>query len=169
MTALQEDNHIFESPIGSILIQANSVGLTQVTFSNETRTNEVEVKVNKGPFFKELNAHIAAATLQLTEYFQGNRQIFSIPIDFQGTDFQKQVWQQLQRIPFGTSVSYSTIAERMNQPTAVRAIGLANSKNPILIITPCHRVIAKNQQLSGYAGGIDKKAWLLKHEGIDFK
>ncbi|MEZ5479089.1 MAG: methylated-DNA--[protein]-cysteine S-methyltransferase [Thiolinea sp.] len=86
--------------------------------------------------------------------------------DPHGTDFQQRVWQQLLRIPFGQSASYRDIAEALNKPTATRAVGAANGQNPISIIVPCHRVIGSNGQLTGYAGGLERKAWLLQHEGL---
>ncbi|MBO1520416.1 methylated-DNA--[protein]-cysteine S-methyltransferase [Oceanisphaera pacifica] len=104
------------------------------------------------------------ACRQLDQYFSGARQHFSLPLAPQGTDFQQGVWQALLKIPFGEHCSYKTIAEQINNPKAVRAVGLANSRNPIALIIPCHRVIGASGKLVGYAGGVERKAWLLKHE-----
>lgn len=101
---------------------------------------------------------------QLTEYFAHQRQRFDIPIAAQGTDFQRQVWQLLSQIPFGETVSYGSLAQKMGQPSAARAVGAANGRNPLSIIVPCHRVVAANGKLTGYAGGVDRKQWLLAHE-----
>ncbi|SET32733.1 methylated-DNA-[protein]-cysteine S-methyltransferase [Natronincola peptidivorans] len=103
---------------------------------------------------------------QITEYFQGARKQFTIPLDLKGTPFQKKVWNTLLEIPFGEVVSYQTIANKIGNPKAVRAVGLANKRNPIPIIVPCHRVIGMNMKLVGYNGGIDIKEKLLAFEGI---
>jgi methylated-DNA-[protein]-cysteine S-methyltransferase len=101
---------------------------------------------------------------QLAEYFAHQRQQFDLPLDPLGTAFQKQVWQQLAQIPFGETLSYGELAKRLGSPTASRAVGAANGRNPISIVVPCHRVIATNGGLTGYAGGVDRKQWLLQHE-----
>lgn len=103
---------------------------------------------------------------QLDEYFQHQRRTFDLPLNPTGTTFQKQVWQQLQQIPYGQTWSYGDVAQELGQPTAARAVGAANSRNPIAIIIPCHRVVASNGNLTGYAGGVDRKQWLLSHEGM---
>lgn len=102
---------------------------------------------------------------QLSEYFSGNRKTFNLPLLLKGTDFQKQVWQALLKIPFGETRSYKQIAEAIGNPKAVRAVGMANNKNPLLIVVPCHRVIGANGKLVGYAVGLDKKEYLLRLEG----
>ena len=101
---------------------------------------------------------------QLTAYFSGDLQQFELRLAPHGTEFQKKVWQELCRIPFGASISYGELARRIGQPTASRAVGLANGRNPISIIVPCHRVIGANGTLTGYGGGIERKKWLLEHE-----
>ena len=101
----------------------------------------------------------------LSEYFSGNRKTFNLPLLLKGTDFQKQVWQALLKIPFGETRSYKQIAEAIGNPKAVRAVGMANNKNPLLIVVPCHRVIGANGKLVGYAVGLDKKEYLLRLEG----
>ena len=101
---------------------------------------------------------------ELDDYFNKRLMRFTVPIRLKGTDFQMLVWEELQKIPYGETVSYKYIAESINNPKAVRAVGAANSKNPISIIVPCHRVIASNGKLSGYAGGVDAKSFLIAHE-----
>jgi len=102
--------------------------------------------------------------VQLTEYFGGRRKIFNIPFDLEGTPFQRKVWQELSRIPFGRTLSYRDVAEKIRNPKAVRAVGSANGKNPVCIIIPCHRVIAADGSIGGYAGGIAMKRQLLDLE-----
>lgn len=113
---------------------------------------------DEGPF--------AQVCEQLTEYFAGNLQEFDVRLAPAGTEFQKKVWQELCRIPFGASISYGELAQRIGQPKASRAVGAANGQNPISIIVPCHRVIGANGTLTGYGGGIERKKWLLEHEAL---
>ena len=101
---------------------------------------------------------------QLKEYFSGHRKIFSLKINPEGTDFQKTVWKKVYEIPFGDTTSYLEIARQTGSEKNTRAVGMANSKNPIPIIIPCHRIIGTNKKLTGYAGGIENKRWLLQHE-----
>ena len=103
-------------------------------------------------------------TQQLNEYFHGKRIEFSLPLAPKGTDFQKIVWSELQRIPIGKTVTYMDMAKRLGDPKVIRAAGTANGKNPIAIIIPCHRVIGSDGSLTGYAGGLKRKQWLLEHE-----
>jgi methylated-DNA-[protein]-cysteine S-methyltransferase len=114
--------------------------------------------------WQQSDASFAIAREQLAEYFAGDRQTFDVPLKLLGAPFQQLVWQELVRIPFGTTITYGRLAQRIGRPTASRAVGHANSRNPISIIVPCHRVIGSNGNLTGYAGGIDKKQWLLAWE-----
>ncbi len=100
----------------------------------------------------------------MNAFFAGNLQHFDVRMAAAGTDFQKRVWQELCRIPFGSSISYGQLAQRIGKPAASRAVGRANGQNPISIIVPCHRVIGANGTLTGYGGGIERKKWLLEHE-----
>jgi methylated-DNA-[protein]-cysteine S-methyltransferase len=102
---------------------------------------------------------------QLLEYFAGKRQIFDIPLALRGTEFQLAVWNELLRIPYGDTITYAELAQRIGRPSAIRAVGAANGANPIPVIVPCHRVIGSNGTLTGYGGGIQRKQWLLAHEG----
>ena len=155
-SALYFDDYL-QTPIGNLHIQASHDGIRKVIFVEK---ETVEIKTNNW-------THLCKK--QLLEYFSGERKIFDLPLDQKGTAFQKDVWKALLSIPFGDSTSYGQIALWMQNPKAVRAVGAANGKNPISIVVPCHRVIGKNGTLTGYAGGLDRKAWLLKHEDISFK
>lgn len=107
---------------------------------------------------------LSIATIQLDEYFQGKRTTFSLPFKLTGTPFQLAVWKELQNIPYGQTTSYKEIAQKINKPKAYRAVGMANNKNPLPIIIPCHRVIGSNGKLIGYAGGLNLKNYLLELE-----
>lgn len=111
------------------------------------------------------SAVIDRCITELDEYFHRGRKFFSIELNLQGTVFQKKVWDELLTIPFGSTISYEELAIRLGDVKAIRAVGLANGMNPIAVIVPCHRVIGKNGDLTGYAGGINRKEWLLFHEG----
>ena len=103
----------------------------------------------------------------LSRYFAGDVAVLdTIPVELNGTPFQKNVWQALRRIPGGTTISYAELAKRIGEPSAVRAVGTANGANPVAVIVPCHRVIGSNGKLTGYGGGLDRKQWLLEHEGV---
>lgn len=108
---------------------------------------------------------IRKAYTQLTEYLDGKRKVFDLPLAPKGTDFQKQVWQALCKIPYGQTRTYKQIAEAIGNPKGVRAVGMANNRNPLIIVVPCHRVIGSNGKMIGYAAGVDKKEFLLRLEG----
>ena len=149
-----------DSPLGPILMTANARSLTGLYLQGQKYfPQQTEAWHEAG----DVEPLIQAQT-QLAEYFAHERQDFDLPLEPEGTDFQKQVWQHLRQIPFGETISYGTLAEMTGNPTASRAVGAANGRNPISIIVPCHRVIAANGKLTGYAGGIDRKQWLLHHE-----
>jgi methylated-DNA-[protein]-cysteine S-methyltransferase len=111
-------------------------------------------------------APLSATVRQLTEYFDGTRREFDLPLRLQGTTFQTRVWRELTEIPYGQTWSYGQLAQRIDKPSASRAVGLANGRNPISILVPCHRVIGADGSLTGYGGGIERKRWLLVHEGL---
>lgn len=144
----------YDSPIGTIEIRANGRGITALDFYENTERREPAVP----------NPILEKAKSQLAEYFSGERQAFDLKIEMQGTEFQKSVWRKLLDIPYGQTCSYFDIARKTGNPKAVRAVGAANGKNPIALIVPCHRVIGSDGRLTGYAGGLDRKAWLLQHE-----
>lgn len=140
------------SPLGWVEIQANKQGIERIEFVEQCQQTPAP------------NEHTQAASTQLTEYFNGQRQQFSLSLKATGTSFQQQVWRALTDIHYGDTASYADIAEHIHNPKAVRAVGAANGKNPIAIVVPCHRIIGKNGTLTGYAGGLDKKAYLLELE-----
>ena len=146
----------FRSPIGILEISANENAIVSLYMRNE-----------KEPAFSEItkNKHLKACVKQLHEYFSGKRKMFDLPLEFIGTDFQVSVWLELTQIPFGQTFTYGQIAKNIENPKASRAVGLANNRNPISIIVPCHRVIGANGKMVGYGGGLWRKEWLLKHEG----
>ncbi len=141
-----------DTPLGRMEVCAGDSGITSLNFVEETSS------VNSSSITDE-------AIRQINQYFDGERRTFNIALDATGTDFQQGVWQALCAIDYGQTCSYQDIAEAIENPKAVRAVGAANGKNPISIIVPCHRVIGANGALTGYASGVDRKAWLLKHEG----
>jgi methylated-DNA-[protein]-cysteine S-methyltransferase len=141
------------SEIGPLEVVGNQKGILAITFdADEFETN------------RNLPAVMIECLRQLTEYFKGQRAKFSIPLILEGTEFQKAVWRQLQKIPFGRTASYGDVARAVGSPRAFRAVGNANNKNPIPLIIPCHRVIGSDGKLVGFGGGIWRKEWLLEHE-----
>ncbi|CAA6827210.1 MAG: Methylated-DNA--protein-cysteine methyltransferase (EC [uncultured Thiotrichaceae bacterium] len=149
-----------ECPIGHVFIAADDKAVHVIGFEQNW---DAKIQGVDG-LQEQSNAIIDETTEQLQQYFDGKRETFDLPLKLQGTVFQQQAWQALQQIPFGETRSYSDQAEAINNPNAVRAIGHANSLNPISIVVPCHRVIAKSGKLAGYAGGVDTKQYLLEHE-----
>lgn len=147
--------YTYDTILGSVTFVEENGALVVITTSPYQPKEEI---YQETPVIKE-------AFRQLSEYFSGNRKTFNLPLLLKGTDFQKQVWQALLKIPFGETRSYKQIAEAIGNPKAVRAVGMANNKNPLLIVVPCHRVIGANGKLVGYAVGLDKKEYLLRLEG----
>jgi len=142
-----------DTPIGFLQIEASETGLTMV--------KKVDMPVHSKPG----NEIVEECKIQLTEYFNQKRRQFDLPLDFEGkTEFMIKVWEELQKIPYGDTTSYSKIANDIQQPKAVRAVGLANKHNPIAIIVPCHRVIGKSGNLTGYFYGLETKRELLELE-----
>jgi methylated-DNA-[protein]-cysteine S-methyltransferase len=120
----------------------------------------------EAPGSTELPACLEACVAQLAEYFRGERQQFELPLAPRGTTFQQQVWEQLKTIPFGKTASYLQVARAISGEKAIRAVGAANGRNPLCLVVPCHRVIGSDGSLTGYAGGLWRKEWLLRHEGV---
>ena len=143
----------YKSPIGSIQILGNEEGIVSLLFLEESIPTSIKI-----PDF------LQKCVLQLEEYFIGKRTHFDLKLQLVGTDFQKSVWQELQNIPSGKTISYLEQSKKMNNVLAIRAIAAANGKNPISIIVPCHRVVGSDGSLTGYAGGLWRKKWLLEHE-----
>ena len=152
----------YQSPLGEIAISANGQGITALAFQRGTVPLKVPEKceTDSGLFDK--------VSKQLDEYFDGKRKTFDLPLAPVGTPFRQQVWQALLEIPFGETRSYGWLAKHIKNPKAVRAVGGANGANPIALIIPCHRVIGSNNKLTSYAGGVEFKAALLKHENAAF-
>lgn len=149
------------SPIGRLKLVADGRGLIAVLWPND---RPLRIKLDE--MHEDLpHPVLAEAERQLAEYFKGERTTFDLPLRFQGTAFQKRVWQQLLRIPYGQTRSYGQLALAIGNSSASRAVGLANSKNPLSIIVPCHRVIGASGKLTGFAGGLEIKARLLDLEG----
>ncbi len=148
-----ENNSIcFKSPVGYISVEANSTHILSIGFTNGPQKNA------------ESTILLDLVQEQFSAYFNGALTAFDLPLEIRGTDFQRKVWQHLLTIPFGKTCSYLDLALDLGDPKAIRAVAAANAKNKHLIVIPCHRVIAKNGQMQGYAGGIARKEQLLLHE-----
>lgn len=143
----------FQTPIGVLEIFASNAAITSILFVDSIRKSQPNEITQKGQ-------------RQLEEYFQGKRRKFDLPLNAKGTIFQQSVWNELIDIEYGSTCSYRDIAMAIDNPKSVRAVGSANGKNPMTIVVPCHRVIGANGSLTGYAFGVDKKAWLLNHEQV---
>lgn len=152
----------YNSPLGKIKIEEKDNYIVGIGFVMDNDIISEEINMERE------NGIITRCKIQLDEYFNGYRRDFDLEIKFlRGTDFQKNVWNELRKIPYGETISYKELAERIGNPKACRAVGGANNKNPIGIIVPCHRVIGANGKMIGYAEGIDKKEFLLKLEKIN--
>ena len=144
----------FSSPIGFLKIEANENALQRLDFVD---TSEHAENISENEIIKKCKQ-------QLAEYFSGKRKFFDLPLELKGTIFQNKVWNELQNIPFGKTISYLQLAKNLGDAKCIRAAGTANGKNPIAIIIPCHRVIGADGKLVGYAGGLERKKFLLQHE-----
>jgi O-6-methylguanine DNA methyltransferase len=145
-----------DSPVGPLLMVASEVGLVRLEFDRDPTkvpANSINSEEKTAPYRR-----------QLQEYFRGERQSFDFALDLQGTDFQKRCWQALLEIPYGETRSYADIARAVGNPRGFRAVGMANNRNPIAIVVPCHRVLASDGTLCGYGGGLDVKQRLLELE-----
>lgn len=167
------------SPIGSLLVTSDGAAITGTymeAFDGGPTDNSEFASSGPRGFGELLKGDwktgeelpvLQEAERQLGQYFSHERRAFELPLSPEGTAFQRQVWMALTAIPFGTVVSYAALARAIGKPEAFRAVGLANGRNPISVIVPCHRVIGANGSLIGYGGGLDRKRWLLRHEGLD--
>ena len=145
------------SPVGELTLVANEAGLMAVLWQDD---DPHRVRLNQRVEHRD-HPVLDEAALQLAEYFAGQREAFDLPLHFVGTDFQKSVWTALLTIPFGETRSYADIARQIGKPSACRAVGAANGRNPLSIIVPCHRVVGANGALTGFAGGLRAKSHLL--------
>lgn len=142
-----------KSPVGITVIKGDEKGITEISVLNEDVTMP-----------NTIPAELQNAVQQLKEYFEGNRTAFDFKMNPKGTDFQKKVWKALLEIPFGTTTSYQALSIKLGDVKAIRAVAAANGKNPLWIVVPCHRIIGSDGSLTGYAGGLWRKKWLLEHE-----
>ena len=147
------------TPVGELRLLASAEALVAVYFDAH-----LAPELPRAPEDPDHRVLDRAAT-QLREYFEGSRRVFDVPLAPEGTAFQRQVWAALRDIPFGETRSYGELAASLDRPSASRAVGAANGRNPISVIVPCHRVIGSDGSLTGYAGGVERKRWLLVHEG----
>ena len=157
----------FSTPLGPMIVIGSDEGIYLLEFTDrrmlETELKQLQKKF-KSVILPGINKHINELKKQLTEYFEGNRKHFDVPLKTFGTEFQRKAWDALLKIPYGKTRSYKKQAEIIGHPKAVRAVGTANGCNRIAILIPCHRVIGKNGRLTGYGGGLWRKQWLLNHE-----
>jgi O-6-methylguanine DNA methyltransferase len=156
----------YQSPLGPLLIVASPNALCLIDFAQGKYLQKHLEDCQKafGHLQPEANAFCLEAQAQLQAYFAGERQTFDLPLAFVGTDFQQQVWQSLLAIPYGQAISYAQQAQNIGNPKGVRAVANANSRNKLAIVVPCHRVLGKNGSLTGYASGVEHKAFLLDLE-----
>ncbi|WP_047417990.1 methylated-DNA--[protein]-cysteine S-methyltransferase [Cellulophaga sp. Hel_I_12] len=141
------------TPLGVAKLEGDETGISEITVLDSDE--EVTLVIPEV---------LEDAVYQLREYFEGTRQEFNLALNPEGTDFQKRVWNAIAEIPFGTTVSYLELSRKLGDPKAIRAVASANGRNPIWIVVPCHRVIGSDGSLTGYAGGLQRKQWLLEHE-----
>lgn len=146
------ESHCFKTPLGIAKITGDSLGIAQILIADQ------------GDISTSIPLVLEKAVLQINEYFLGNRIDFDFECNPSGTDFQQKVWAELRQIPHGKTLSYMQLSKKMGDPKAVRAVAAANGKNPLWIVVPCHRVIGSDGSLTGYAGGLWRKKWLLEHE-----
>jgi methylated-DNA-[protein]-cysteine S-methyltransferase len=151
----------YQSPIGQLLLVGADGVLEELHFANSPDQEKI---IDDRRHYQHDQAGFAKVIQQLSEYFSGRRQDFDLTLSPKGTAFQQSIWQELRKIPFGRTASYGEIARRVGNPKASRAVGMANSKNPIPIIVPCHRVIGKDGSLTGFGGGLEVKKQLLTLE-----
>jgi methylated-DNA-[protein]-cysteine S-methyltransferase len=150
----------WSSPLGKLLLTSDGQALSGLFMTRLAEDSAPEMSAR----WRQDDAPFREVCEQLEAYFEGESMSFDIPMNPAGTSFQRKVWRELCEIPYGDAISYIEMARRIGQPTASRAVGGANGKNPISIIVPCHRVIAADGTLGGYGGGLDRKRWLLDHE-----
>ena len=150
---------VVPAPIGRLIVASDGSAIAGVWMAN-ARPRDDQWERHRGT-----DALLAEVRGELTAYFEGRLREFRVPLAPNGTDFQRRVWTALTKIPYGTTISYADLARRVDNLAAVRAVGAANGRNPIPVIVPCHRVIGSDGSLTGFGGGLDRKRWLLHHEG----
>jgi len=155
------------TPLGPMLAGATSQGVCILEFINRIKLEKEILDLQKllnAVMLPGNNPHLDQLANELTEYFEGSRKVFSVPLHIPGNEFSQAVWKTLQEIPYGQTCSYKQQADKMNNPKAIRAIATTNGRNRLAIIVPCHRVIGSDGKMIGYAAGVEKKKWLLKFE-----
>jgi methylated-DNA-[protein]-cysteine S-methyltransferase len=152
---------LYNSPLGIIKIKISDIYIHELTFLNEEKEEIQNETIELSAGGKKI---LQKCIKQLDEYFSGNRKIFDLPIQQKGTPFQQNVWNKLIQIPFGKTISYMQLAQQLGNVKAIRAAASANGRNNLCIVVPCHRVIGSDGSLTGYAGGLSRKKWLLDHE-----
>ena len=151
---------VFDSPIGQLVLSGGDQGLTGIAFTDSKKVPEID-----SSWSRDERAFVQV-TRQLSAYFAGELTRFELELAPVGTPFQQRVWEALLTIPYGATTTYGRVAEALGDRRATRAVGLANGRNPIPIVIPCHRVIGADGSLTGYGGGMQRKQWLLAHEGL---
>ena len=157
----------YSCPCGTLILGSFENRLCLCDWQEESHRMQIDKRLKQyvqAESVQGISPVITQAATQLDEYFAGKRRVFNIPLLFVGTEFQKKVWNALLHIPFGTTISYADLAQRIAMPTAVRAVANANRANALSVIVPCHRVLGADGSLTGYSGGIEVKRWLLEHE-----
>lgn len=149
------------SPVGPLLLAASSLGLRHLRFDRRD-----PLPVGKDEIWTESSPEIEPYLRQLNDYFRGSLRHFTCPLDLQGTTFQRACWQALREIPYGSTCTYGELARKVGRPSAFRAVGQANHRNPVAVIVPCHRVVGSDGTLTGYGGGLEIKEKLLRLEGV---
>ncbi|QDK79394.1 methylated-DNA--[protein]-cysteine S-methyltransferase [Spirosoma sp. KCTC 42546] len=152
---------VFESPLGLVRVSGDEKGVAVISCTDSS-VQEITPEIQS---ISPLVEPVQAAVQQLKDYFAGSRQTFDFPLNPSGTTFQQTVWQALLDVPFGTTQSYLALSRRIGDEKAIRAVAAANGRNPLWIVVPCHRIIGSDGSLTGYAGGLWRKQWLLEHEG----
>ena len=149
------------SPLGILTVMFTKRGIHRITFRNNAKNNNISEDIYIRKCDHLIYKYIFG---ELNKYFTGKLRVFEVPVVLEGTNFQKRVWQELMKVPYGESMTYGEIARAIGSPKAARAVGNANNKNKLPIIIPCHRIIGSSGKLTGYAGGLDRKTWLINHE-----
>ncbi len=154
----------YQSPFGILQIEASDEGISAIRWPSTPDDKQPHPPITTSSLGRPESPLLETAKTQLDEYFQGARNNFELPLSLTGTPFQQLVWNALKAIPYGTTTSYGAIANAIDRPRAVRAVGRAIGSNPIPLIIPCHRVIGAGGKLTGFSGGLDRKRWLLNRE-----
>lgn len=166
MTGPRDDTAVLrkakmDSPIGALIVVASSRGLRSIYFPHHTARDAAVLDTIATD---DRHRDLVCVVSQLDQYFSGHRQNFDVALDLVGTEFQQLAWRALAEVPYGQTATYAHQASHIGRPKAVRAVGGANKRNPVPIVLPCHRIVGSNGSLTGFAGGLDTKQWLLQHE-----